>query len=53
MGRYEEAERELLLALEHLERQPGPEAVRTTIRVALVQLYETSGKPDEAARYRR
>jgi serine/threonine-protein kinase len=53
MGRYEEAEKELRPALERLESQPGPEAIRTGTRDALVQLYEKWGKPDEASRYRR
>ena len=49
LGRYEEAERELLFALQ-VYREKGLRAQRTIGH--LVELYEAWGKPEKAAKYR-
>ncbi len=53
MERYDDAQNELLAAVERLEQQPGPRhrGVRPVIE-SLVTLYQAWGKPEEAAQWR-
>ena len=54
LGRHEEAERLLLGARDFLERERGPDSAELhAARACLLRLYESWGKPDRAAAFRR